>query len=154
MSTPSMKERLAARMREQMAEMSAAMEERIAKLTDDDIPTVITYRPPLSPEEIVIGDRWRQMTLDDPLAIIPEARGLALGAARATGASKAKDEFEIAVEITAEVCAAKGIEPHNSKECADIVKPDVDAMMLKRKLKPVGVGRLKRALGRVAAERK
>jgi hypothetical protein len=77
-------------------------------------------------------------------------------AARAAGKSKAKtdDEFEVVVGIVAQVCAAKKIDPRNSKPCAVRVKKHVDAMMLKMGLKPVGVGRLKRALGQVAPERK
>lgn len=67
---------------------------------------------------------------------------------------KAKDEFEIVVEIAAKVCADKGITPRNSDACAKKIKKHVDAARHARSLPPVGIGRLKRALGLVAAERK
>ena len=124
---------------------------------------MVAYKP-LSPAEAELGERYGKMAATDPLAIIEEVlsgdyakkivNAPILRKARAAGTSKARDEFEVVVEIVAQVCDDKKIEPRNSKPCALRIKKHVDAMMRGRGLKPVGVDRLKRALGQVAAERK
>ncbi len=142
-------DRLAARMREIMDKV---VDDLRKEITADDLPEVIAYRPPLSPEEIELGARWGTMALGDPLAIIPEARDLALGAVRPEVDAQAA--FLIVVADAAEACAAKKIEPRNSAACAKKIKKHVDAERADRELPPVGIGRLKRALGQLAAERK
>jgi hypothetical protein len=75
------------------------------------------------------------------------------GPSKAPQPSKADKNFAVLVEVVEQICKSKQIVPHATKPCADRIKKAVDAILRAKRMGPAGIGRLKRALGEVRAQK-
>ena len=80
---------------------------------------------------------------------VAEARRLLTQPANAGTSAKAAKEFDVIVEVVEEVCRIYKVEPHPTDACAKRVRRLARAIIHAKEIERPGIGKLKRALGRV-----
>ncbi len=152
MSASSPKERLAAVMREQMVKMAAAMEERIAKLTDDDVPQVIAFQPmpqiitlepPPPTDEVKFGDLLIEAAMNDPYGVLADVQSSVMADPRTRKAVQraSLSEARAALDVERQKAAtpeAMAARKAKKEEAAKRLVPSVEEACAEAKCKPAG----------------